>query len=51
MIPFIFIFAVLTEPPGSILETPWNYLDPIEVIDGDKTLQEIEVDLRKERKQ
>lgn len=48
MIPFVFIFAFIVEPVGSVLEIPWDYVEEVEVIDLGPSLEELERQLQRQ---
>jgi len=48
MIPMIFILALYLEPIGSILETPYDFVEGIEEIDV-KSLEELERELDRKK--
>ena len=48
MIPMIFILALYLEPIGSILETPYDFVEGIETIDV-RSLEELERELDRKK--
>jgi hypothetical protein len=50
MIPFVFIFAFIVDPVGSILDEPWDYVEEVEVIDLGPSLEEMERQLQRQNK-
>jgi hypothetical protein len=48
MIPMIFILALYLEPIGSILETPYDFVEGIEEIDV-RSLEELERELDRKK--
>lgn len=45
MKPLMIIIALLTEPPGSILDLPWDHVSPLEVIE-ERPIEDVERDLK-----